>query len=479
MKRLIFMLCAIFMCFLAACGTKKENPVSVTPQNDETKIEETASVEDVKDEEKDSTEIAADVEKKEDETVSETEATIEETVLVDQDGYKITANSLEYKGSRVILNVTLENNTEDDLSFLCGTNGYSMNTINNCVIEAGYLNCDVSAGMKAKEKIYFDKSTLSLCGIKEIGEIGLAIYVENSDSDVIYKSDLIAIPTSLHDKIDYSEDTIKKSIEENWEKELSMEIVYSNTDFLSEVDDVKISSVVIASSPYDAEDKLLFLELENTSDHSVKYTSSNIVINGMNISSGTWDTYCIAQDKRSLIYFNLAYLLDDEYKSIISPEQIGSFSFDFTEREFESHDEIKTSNVSILIDDSLTETESAGKLIYESDTVNINLLPVTEDEYGMYYLISFFVENKTDKDISLHNEFNSLSLNGYMIDGLGYSCDVSPMGKGILSLEVYKNSAEEVDINNAADILSGTCKFELRDKNYHKTDTISLEFDYQ
>lgn len=57
-------------------------------------------------------------------------ATLEETVLVDESNVKITATGLKYTAYEVKVSLTLENNTDKNLSFRNGTMGYSCNSVN-------------------------------------------------------------------------------------------------------------------------------------------------------------------------------------------------------------------------------------------------------------------------------------------------------------------------------------------------------------
>lgn len=64
-------------------------------------------------------------------------ATLEETVLVDEDNVKITATGLKYTAYEVKVSLTIENNTDKSLSFRSGTMGYSCNSVNGYMVDAG------------------------------------------------------------------------------------------------------------------------------------------------------------------------------------------------------------------------------------------------------------------------------------------------------------------------------------------------------
>lgn len=104
-------------------------------------------------------------------------ATMEETVLVDESNVKITATGLEYTDYDVTLSLTIENNTDQDLSFRSGTSGYSCNSINGYMVDDGYLNADVTAGKKTNETVSFNVDELTLLGLTDIADIELGFSI--------------------------------------------------------------------------------------------------------------------------------------------------------------------------------------------------------------------------------------------------------------------------------------------------------------
>ena len=104
------------------------------------------------------------------------DATLAETVMVDEGGVKITATCLTYTGYSVDLELTIENNSGKNLSFVSGSLGYSCNSVNGYMVNDGYLNCDVANGKKVNDTISFSCDALILYGIDEIAnmEIGFS-----------------------------------------------------------------------------------------------------------------------------------------------------------------------------------------------------------------------------------------------------------------------------------------------------------------
>ena len=62
-------------------------------------------------------------------------ATIEETVLVDESDVKITATDLSYTKRAVEVNLSIENNTNKNLSFQGGMRNYYCSSINGYMVD--------------------------------------------------------------------------------------------------------------------------------------------------------------------------------------------------------------------------------------------------------------------------------------------------------------------------------------------------------
>ena len=140
-----------------------------------------------------------------------TDAVLEETVLLDEDGVKITATGLTYTDYEVRVDLTLENNSGKDLSFVVGSMGYSCNSVNGYMIDDGYLNCDVAAGKKASDTISFSYDDLMLYGIDEIADLELGIYTTDpSYHSTYYKP--FQLKTSAYETHDYSTDHYQNTI---------------------------------------------------------------------------------------------------------------------------------------------------------------------------------------------------------------------------------------------------------------------------
>ncbi len=136
---------------------------------------------------------------------------IEETVLYELNDVKITATGLNYGDYNVELNVTLENHSDRDLTFLAGTMGYSCNAVNGWMIEDGWINEDVTAGGSVDTTVRFNTTELLFHGITEVADIQVGFEIEDADYNKIYTGPLTTT-TPLAASYDYGNDIYRKAI---------------------------------------------------------------------------------------------------------------------------------------------------------------------------------------------------------------------------------------------------------------------------
>ncbi|MCP1110489.1 hypothetical protein [Ohessyouella blattaphilus] len=139
------------------------------------------------------------------------EATIEETVLVDANNIKITATELTYRSHVADINLIIENNSDQDLSFISGSMGYNWNSVNNYMLDSSYLNVDVTAGNLANETISLKFDELMLYGLQEIADIQIGFQVKDADYNEVYTG-VSKLLTSAAADYDYAPDTYQEAI---------------------------------------------------------------------------------------------------------------------------------------------------------------------------------------------------------------------------------------------------------------------------
>lgn len=168
MKKLLSLfLVLILTCSLVACAGVEDN---IIPPNADTNADTNAP--------QDETQSQPDT------PAPSQDATIEETVLLDENGIKITAKSLETDSLfGAELKLLIENNTDQNLTF------QSTNTSVNGYMVGTMMSVDVAAGKKANDSLTFMQSDLDLCNIETIADMEFSFRVFHTDDWSDYMED--------------------------------------------------------------------------------------------------------------------------------------------------------------------------------------------------------------------------------------------------------------------------------------------------
>lgn len=182
-KRLFALLLALLCLSSCTSATTGEITPPSTAETGKSQLAETVSTE--------AAESTADPEETEAVSAIVTEE-ISETVLMDSDGIKITAKSLDKSGwMGPELKLLIENNTAQNLTVQArsvSVNGYMVGSS---------LSADVAAGKKANDELTLTASDLEISGIETITDIEFSFHIFDTDSWDAYKdSELVSVKTA-------------------------------------------------------------------------------------------------------------------------------------------------------------------------------------------------------------------------------------------------------------------------------------------
>lgn len=170
-------------------------------------------------------------------------AAIEETVLVDESDVKITATGIKYTVYAVKLDLTIENNSSQNLSFYAGTLGYSCNSVNGYMVDDGYLNTSVGPGKKSNETVSFDANELTLLGLTDIADIELGFNITDDNFKDYLKTGPRQLKTSLADSYDYTADTYRQAItDSDVAKQVGLTVAHHSEDVPFDQKDIRVVS---------------------------------------------------------------------------------------------------------------------------------------------------------------------------------------------------------------------------------------------
>lgn len=393
-------------------------------------------------------------------------ATMEETVLVDESGIKITATNLAYTAYSVKLGLTIENNTEQDLSFYSGTAVYSCNSVNGYMMSGGYLNTDVTAGKKTNETVTFDTAELELMGIRDIADIEIGFQVEDSDYDDYLLTGPRQIKTSLADSYDYTADTYRAAVADGSAlKQMGVTVLYDTEEELYSQKEVRILSQTLVGNADG--DRVLLVEVENGSAEGMGVFIGNGQLNGLSLT-GTWASDWVSPGKRRVLDLHLSSALGETYRAAFGIQEIGAVRYSVTLKDEDYDDLTLPQEVALELPGVGSSFDATGEEVYQENGIRIvskGLAPDELDFIGDLHLL-LLVENGSGTDLVLDVEDGSLSANGYMTDFLCYSTPVPAGASGVLDVELLERDLEENGISGMDDISEIELTFEIRDEHY-------------
>lgn len=483
-KILALFLSVMLVLSLTACGSgtsdnsDDSDTTEVTDSVSESTEEVTEPAENVSESEADSQDEVLEEENAETIEIAEfqTSATIEETVLYNENNVVITATGLEYSNYEVTVNLLLENNSDEDLKFVSGSVGYSCNSVNGYMCTSAYLYETVSAGMKANEDISFSITELQLFGINEVADISIAIEIEDDEFNEIYTGPM-QILTTAADTYDYETDTFLNAVNSGaFEAIYDCTIDYFTTDISVNSEDVQIISEGVLTN---ADGEItLWLEVENNTDEVIYAVTSNVFVNGLCAYSGTWNSDAIAPDARGVLTMSFESLIEEAYREAIGMDEIGEVVFTFNARDEDRNLLFDGEELSLTLSDATFDT--TGTEIYNDEYVTLVSKGLVEDtaSYSDDIHLLILAKNNTDGEVYLSNEYDSLSVNGFMADYSYYGATIPAGAYVLLDVELDRDSLTENGIDGIDDITGISFSTEIRDDDYGEvaTPTLTVEF---
>lgn len=390
-------------------------------------------------------------------------ATLEETVLVDEGGVKITATGLTYTAYSVDLDLTIENNSGKDLTFISGSLGYGCNSVNGYMMDGGYLNCDVANGKMANDSISFSHDDLLLCGIREIADMEIAIQMTDDEYNNTYSGPR-SLRTSAAETYDYGTDSYSQTITSQAAMNTyGYEMMQFEEAASYDQNGLRLlSSAVVRNRNGEI---ALLLELENTTDSTVYVATSDIRINGLVVNSSLWSSDAINPGKRRIVEIALSSVLDSSCWDAYGISEPGTISLSIAQYNEQGALLTQETPVEIVVPDMQTGFDAEGTEVYNKNGLRIVAKTVQEgaSDYSNDLYLLLLAENNSGKTISINDDYGSLSVNGVMTDYSFYGQELANGEAAALVIRLWETSLEENQITSAADVQEIEMSFDIRE----------------
>lgn len=276
-------------------------------------------------------------------------STVDPQVLYDEKEMKIELKKMEYNDYSVEITMAFSNKSKTDLRVLSQSGAISKNTINGFMAEGGYINVDVEAGKTVEDIVEYSYDSLSIYGIDGIGELSFDFNIDAKDYTVDYKefeTGALVVKTSNFDKYqtketDFFDRITSKAIENKFE----IKILDKNKDNVFEQNGIAINSIVQMENK-DSE-KIVLLELNNTSKAEVGIYTNDIKLDDKLISEGLWSYEGINPSKRSIMDISVSRLLEEEEWKKLNINEPKKLTFIIKAKNEDGNDIIQPTEINI------------------------------------------------------------------------------------------------------------------------------------
>lgn len=387
--------------------------------------------------------------------------TVEETVLFDNEISKITLKSLEYTDYEAIFNLSIENKTDGELDYSCGSVGYCVNSVNGYMVSDGFMNCQVPANTTRDESFNMSFYSLKQYGIFEIADFEIGFSITDEEYNRTYTGPL-AVKTSIADGYDYSKHSFANTAAtQAAQNTYHYNIDYFAADELYNEGGIRLVTEVLYTN--DENEQYLMLEFENNSDIAATISISQLTVNGLLINDSSCAVETPNPGKRTIIKVDTRDMLaDPACASALNAARMNtvSFSVEAYDENYNTIADGKT--VSMKTSDDTASFDSTGTEVFNSDGISITAKPAIDpiSEYRSDIIVALLLKNNSGEQISVEYISDTLKINGIACDSTIYPNDTPNGTTSVFFVEIDESFLKENSLSAASQISS--VEFELK-----------------
>ena len=151
---------------------------------------------------------------------------------------------------------------------------------------------------------------------------------------------------------------------------------------------------------------------------------------------------------------DFSMLLADGLRDAYGIQSVGTVTLTM---EFENQEGEKIGDPAMITvenPNAVSEFSQEGEEVYNSESIRIVMKDVIEDdsEYSGDMYVLLMVENKTSENITITDVYDSLAVNGYMMDSIISPVNIKGGSSAIMKIQLWQSDLEKNSIEDISDI---------------------------
>jgi hypothetical protein len=173
-------------------------------------------------------------------------------------------------------------------------------------------------------------------------------------------------------------------------------------------------------------------------------------------------------------------MIDDGFWDIFGITDIGDVALMLEVRNIDGKALSAPKALSISFDVGNSSFDNSGDELYNKNGIRIVTKGLVADdwEYSDDIHILLLVENGYSKPIDVDVVYDSLSINGFMLDFYGSSTSAVVGKSAILDITLRGSSLEKNGIKSTSDIMEAEMTFDIKDDNYNTIEKSVISINY-
>ena len=188
----------------------------------------------------------------------------------------------------------------------------------------------------------------------------------------------------------------------------------------------------------------------------------------------------ICPGMRRVIQVSVKSLIDSEYLELLGISEIGNMTVDLGLNDEESNVIAQPQEVKIVFAENVPMFEADGTEVFNSNGIRVISKGIVEEpeEYLDYVNMILLVENELDEKVRFNVKYNSLSLNGFMMDEMSDPRDVLAGKVAFIDVSVRMEDLKDNGITAIEDIIEAEFGIEVQNDNYDMLAESMLKISY-